>query len=413
MTPLRLAVHDYAGHPFQPQLSRRLAAEGHDVLHVYCTRLVAPRGPLGPRPGDAPGLSFLGVDPPGTIAKTKLVRRWLQERAYGRRLVRAVAFFRPQRLLSGNAPLDAQAALLRWCRPRRIRFVYWVQDLLGIGTRTVLAKRWGLPGRLIGAYFRAFEASLLRRSDGCVVITEDFVPILRGYGVPAERIRVIPNWAPVEEFPLRPKDNPWARARGLADRKVALYCGTLGMKHNPELLLALAQALERSVPGALVAVASESHGALWLKREARRRGISNMVFFDFQPYEVLPEVLAAGDVLLSILEADASVFAVPSKVLSAMCAARPIVAAVPAENLAARQIAGAGCGAVVPPHDADAFARAVVRFLQDGPAAEAAGQRARAWAERAFRIDEIAAKFAEVLDLGSAIALSGRRAAVR
>ena len=58
----------------------------------------------------------------------------------------------------------------------------------------------------------------------------------------------------------------------------------------------------------------------------------------FQPYEVLPEVLASADVLLAILEPEAGVFSVPSKVLSYHCAGRPILAAIPAENLAARII---------------------------------------------------------------------------
>ena len=36
---MRILVHDYAGHPFQVQLSRALAQRGHDVLHAYCASL--------------------------------------------------------------------------------------------------------------------------------------------------------------------------------------------------------------------------------------------------------------------------------------------------------------------------------------------------------------------------------------
>ena len=63
-----------------------------------------------------------------------------------------------------------------------------------------------------------------------------------------------------------------------------------------------------------------------------------LMLLPFQPYEVLPEVLASADVLIAILEPDAGVFSVPSKVLSYHCAGRPILAAIPAENLAARII---------------------------------------------------------------------------
>jgi len=31
---MRLLIHDYAGHPFQVQLSRELARRGHSVTHA-------------------------------------------------------------------------------------------------------------------------------------------------------------------------------------------------------------------------------------------------------------------------------------------------------------------------------------------------------------------------------------------
>ena len=37
---MRIFVHDYAGHPFQIELSRSLAARGHLVEHTYCSSLV-------------------------------------------------------------------------------------------------------------------------------------------------------------------------------------------------------------------------------------------------------------------------------------------------------------------------------------------------------------------------------------
>src|SRR5664280_3290446 len=43
---MRLFVHDYAGHPFQVQLSRELARRGHAVVHAYAGGLLTPRGTL-------------------------------------------------------------------------------------------------------------------------------------------------------------------------------------------------------------------------------------------------------------------------------------------------------------------------------------------------------------------------------
>ena len=43
---MRISIVDYAGHPFQVQLSRKLAERGHDVLHLYFGQAITPRGML-------------------------------------------------------------------------------------------------------------------------------------------------------------------------------------------------------------------------------------------------------------------------------------------------------------------------------------------------------------------------------
>ena len=40
---MRIVVHDYAGHPFQVQLARALAAAGHEVLHLHAAESKRPK----------------------------------------------------------------------------------------------------------------------------------------------------------------------------------------------------------------------------------------------------------------------------------------------------------------------------------------------------------------------------------
>ena len=49
---MKILVHDYAGHPFQVQLSRELASRGHTVRHAYAGGLQTPRGELQKRESD-------------------------------------------------------------------------------------------------------------------------------------------------------------------------------------------------------------------------------------------------------------------------------------------------------------------------------------------------------------------------
>lgn len=56
--PLRILVHDFAGHPFQIDLSRALARRGHVVRHVYCESYTSGKGDLA---AEEPNLSVVAV----------------------------------------------------------------------------------------------------------------------------------------------------------------------------------------------------------------------------------------------------------------------------------------------------------------------------------------------------------------
>jgi glycosyltransferase involved in cell wall biosynthesis len=252
-------------------------------------------------------------------------------------------------------------------------------------------------GAAVGNRFVALERALLLRSDAIIVISDGFLPTLEDLRIPARKIHVIENWAPIEELPVRPRDNEWARQYGLVGKRVILYSGTLGLKHNPELILQLACDL-RGEPDVEIVVVSEGLGAEWLDRHRRGQKLQNIRLFPFQPYPVLPDVLASGDALLTILEADAGVFSVPSKVLSYLCAARPLLGAIPAENLAARLIQRSGGGVLVDPADARGLVAAGRRLLEDEKLRGKLGKRARSYAEASFDIDRIADRFEAVFE---------------
>jgi colanic acid biosynthesis glycosyl transferase WcaI len=398
---LRIVVNDYSGHPFQVELSRSLARRGHNVRHVHFADFQTPKGDLVRRDDDAPGFEVCGLSLGRPFAKNRYFRRVLQERQYGRLVAKTAVLFQPDVVIGSNNPLDAQRALQEACRSAGVRFVFWLQDIYSVAINHVMRRKLPVLGDVIGAYYTHLERELLRRSDVVVAITEDFIPIIKGWGVHEKRCTVIRNWAPLESISPMDKDNAWSRAQGLVDKRVVLYSGTLGLKHDPLLLVDLAESL-RSREDTIVVVVSEGVGAELVKDAASKRQLENLRVRPFQPFEIYSQVLGSADILLSIIEPEAGIFSVPSKVLSYFCAGRALVLSVPKENLAARTVMEVGAGVCVDPGDREAFCNAVLGYIDRPDRRLADGRKGRAYAENTFAIEAITDRFEVVLGLAGA-----------
>lgn len=390
---MRVAVHDYAGHPFQVDLSRELARRGHEVLHLYSAAITTPRGALAPKQGDPSTLAVEPIQLRSAIDRDRLFSRRRLEAEHGRLVVRRLMEFEPEVVISANAPLESQRQIAAYCSRHAVGFVYWVQDLIGEAAERLLRKRLGPFGLPVARHYKRLERRLLSQADEVVVISSDFKPFV------PERARVIENWAPLHELPLRARINPWSTAHGLDRTTNLVYSGTLGMKHDPGLFVRIA---DTASDDTRMVVVSEGSAAEWLREQARTSARDNLMVLPFQPYENLADLHASADVLVAVLEPDAGVFSVPSKVLSYLCAGRALLLVVPRENLASRIIVEAGAGVVVEPGDLTELDEAVARLLGDPTARAEMGARARAYAERTFELSSIADRFEVTLHAATA-----------
>jgi glycosyltransferase involved in cell wall biosynthesis len=396
-TRKRILINDYCGHPFQVELSRELARRGHEVLHVYSADDQTPKGDLTPRPGDPRTFEVEGVSIGAPLQKYgNLARRRRQERAYGRLMCRRIESFKPDIVVGSNNPLEAQNQIGGYCRTRSIPFVYWLQDVHSDAIRGFLNSKSAAAGMLLGSWYERMEKRLLRNASHVIAIADNFMPRLTSWQVPKSRISIVENWAPKNQIRVGTRDNSWRRAQGFSSQRIVLYTGTIGLKHNPDLLLAAAQSLTDMADVRLVVVSGGKY-ADYLGIEGQRRGLSNLKVLPFQPFETYGDVLASADVLVAMIEPDAAEFSVPSKVLSYLCSGRPIVLSASKHNLAARTIERAGAGAVVDPRDPDAFVEAVRSFLSHDEVREQAGARGREYADTTFDVARIADRFEPVL----------------
>ena len=100
VSALRILVHDFAGHPFQVQLSRALARRGHAVLHHHLANNNGPQGALARRDDDPPGFASEPLYLRRTIDKRNYLRRLRQDFEYGRTALAAARRFNPDVYIS-------------------------------------------------------------------------------------------------------------------------------------------------------------------------------------------------------------------------------------------------------------------------------------------------------------------------
>ncbi|WIM12695.1 glycosyltransferase family 4 protein [Enhydrobacter sp.] len=391
-SPKRIALHDYCGHPFQFALSRELARRGHEVRHFFFAEDMGPKGDVRRLPDDPGTFSIEPISIGRAYSKQNLIRRRQADVLYGQLASRRIAAFAPDVTISGNTPLEAQASILEGVRQTGSAFLFWMQDFYSLAAAKILSRKIPVVGHAIGSYYRHLEASMLRRSDGIVLVSDDFKPALRSFGVSDDAIDVIPNWGALDTLPLRPKTNAWSERHGLSDKFVFLYSGTLALKHNPDLLWALAERFEND-PEVVIAVAASGVSYEALKARNASAPKPNLLFLPLQPMDVFPDVLGAADVLVALLENDAGPFSVPSKVLSYFCGGRPILLSAPTSNLSVRLVEKAGAGLCVPAGDRQAFVAAADRLRSQSQACFDLGAAGRAYAESAFDISSVADRF--------------------
>lgn len=389
----KIIFHDYGGHAFTAHIAREIARRGARTHYMSFGSFATPKGKVEGRGGDPDQFSAEELNISAPFDKDNLVRRRQQQIEYARVAAAKVLAQRPDIVFSSNSPLEVQQHLIRACRSIGAKFVFWVQDIHSEAIGQILGRKNAMLGRMAGAYYRALERRLLKQSDGIVVISEAFRDLLGSWGVNSSDMTVIENWAPLDDIPVLSRENDWARAHMRPDRVRIVYSGTMARKHNPDMLLHLARNLDVDVH-----LFSQGVNADYVKRSAAEQGLDNVFVEGWVPVDDLPSMLAGADILYAVIEKEAGVFSVPSKVLSYLAAGRPILASIPADNLSSRKIADAEAGLVSEPDDVEALLTDARTLLADPERRRQMGLNGRRYAETEFNIGAIGDRFVTIIE---------------
>ena len=261
-----------------------------------------------------------------------------------------------------------------------------------VGARLVLHEHFADPR--MPAYQALADRLLSPLTDRAIAVsgsTRDF--LVRERFVPADRVRLIWNGAPLDEFAPVGRERAQSVRRELQipdDAPVVGAIGRLNTQKGHAYLLEAAPAILQAEPRAFFLVAGDGDLMEPLRQQARALGIAERIRFAGHRTDV-PDLLGAIDVLAipSLYEGT------PLALFEAMAAGKAIVSS--AVDGCAEVLEEGVTALLVPPRDAPALAAAIGSLLADGERRRALSEAARS-ASRSYDIAACVARMQDLYD---------------
>jgi glycosyltransferase involved in cell wall biosynthesis len=276
-------------------------------------------------------------------------------------------------------PLFLAGAAIAYAKAKRAALVLNVADLwpdsaIELGALSSPAA--------IGAA-RAVERAAYRSAAAIACPTEGIFETLEGRSESAGKAALMRPAVDLDRFDPGPEGVPGERPADAPLR--VLYAGTVGMAHGLATLLDAAELLAArpGAPAVEVTIAGDGADGPALRERLERTGLQGVRMLGAVPAERIPRLYSETDVAVVMLR-DVPLFhgALPTKMLEAMAAGKPVVLA--ARGEAARVLEGAGAGVVVPPEDPAALAETFAALAADSQRRADLGAAGRAAAEKEF-----------------------------
>lgn len=295
-------------------------------------------------------------------------------------------------VLALSPPLQAGLAGHLLARFKGVPLLLVIQDLvpdlaIAVG---MLRNPWAIK------LAQMLENTVYRRADGILVISEAFAANLSDKGVPKSKIFFLPLWVDTRLISPGDRIGPFRKAHHINESEtVVLYTGNMGAKQNLENVLEAAARFQDQQEVLFLFVGDGSEKKR-LQQLAQDKALSNVRFLPLvppQPQELLPQMLAAADVLVLNQSARVVDTVIPSKLFTYMASGRPVVAAVNPSSQAAACIHQAGSGIVVDAENPVALAEAIRQLKGDRELAERMGRQGRLFVEEHCARDRILSRY--------------------
>lgn len=286
-------------------------------------------------------------------------------------------------------------AVTRAAANRGARLIPWLQDIYP----EIAAHHFGILASAALFPLKLRRNHAWRQAAALVVLGQDMGQTLLNQGVPREKIRVIPNWAPRELHTPAPDKEVAEHRRSrweLANKFVVAYSGNLGRVHEFATVLDTANELRDE---ARIEFLFIGDGPRFdeVKTLAQRRRLTNLRLLPFEPRGSLPASLRAADAHLVTLLPGYARLVYPSKFAGVLAAGRPVLFIGPTEGEIASTIRQHDCGDAVATGDATRLASLIRQLAGDAVLWRKQSDQARLLYTQEFTGDKALARWEDLL----------------
>jgi colanic acid biosynthesis glycosyl transferase WcaI len=217
--------------------------------------------------------------------------------------------WKPDLVIQVAPTLFCSGFTLLFCKLAGARSVLHIQDYEVDAMFGLSMARGGALRRV--AY--GLERAILRGFNRVSTISNGMTKRALEKGVSEEKLVLFPNWSEVERFQNILIDRDYLAHLGIdRGKKLVLYSGSMGEKQGLEYVLEAAYLL-RDRDDIHFLLVGDGGAKERLMGECDARELQNVKFAPVQPYESLPNLLAAADCHLVVQKRGAADSVLPSK----------------------------------------------------------------------------------------------------
>ena len=373
-------------------LAERWAAAGHEVTVVTC----APNVPNG--------VVYEGYRNRKTVemlrgVKVVRVKTYIAaNKGAVKRMLNFVSYFfsalwtalrlpKPDVAIATSPQIFCGYAGVWYKRLRRVPLVMEVRDIWPESMGAVGAN---IP-RLAYWVLERIERAMYRACVHLVTVGEGYRMRLVEKGVPEDKVSIVMNGTDLSVYKPGPKNEALLEKYGLTGKFVVSYIGTVGMACGLEVVLEAAEMLgtggaqssatagadaqERVPPKVVFVIVGDGAHRANLEEEAKKRGLTNMVFTGRQPKESMPDWINVSDAsLVHLKKAELFTTVMPSKIFESAGCKKPIIMGV--DGYAKKLVMDAQAGLDMKPEDAESLVACVQRLVDDPDLCRQLGENA-------------------------------------